>query len=254
MIYCHLRGRENGTCENRVLVRMVSESESVAYRRHHTLAEMHQEFAYLILFGVCISFVSIFLYYRCWDLSTRARSYMLLAFIFFTADSILVVCLFFANGLDNYWWQGIVFRAIDVVIRGTVIVFLAKGAVAWAKLREVNPQDIEAATSRMDIGSTPLQYLAGDTVPLRQADKNGRNLISVEHMGLKITMKRTFMLTELVVNGMVFSEKEGLGEIRYKLSAIVNGIKIDGECDLLFSMHTYIYVNGKRIAKKLRLF
>jgi len=89
--------------------------------------------------------------------------------------------------------------------------------------------------------------------PLRPDDKKGRILIAAKYEDMQISMKRIRGLTELIVNGNVYAEIEGVLEFEYTLTANINGKMISGMCKMTTSC-MYLYVDSILIKKKLRLY
>jgi len=202
-----------------------------------------------------IAFAVIGLYFMCWIFSKRWRAFMLVALIFFSIDSLVLVALLSTVEFEVYY-------LLDIAFHGWVMLNLSSGAVAWAKLRGVGADEWNAALQETAAAATmdsnannvlPQGEINGETIPLRADDKKGRILIAADYEGLQISMKRTRGLTELIVNGNVYAEATGLVETEYSLTANVQHIKIVGVYKAAQS-RMYLYANDMLLAKKFRLF
>jgi len=69
-------------------------------------------------------------------------------------------------------------------------------------------------------------------------------------------MKRSYGLTELIIDGNVYAEQKGLMEASYLLSAQVSNVKVTGESDMSRLIYGImrIYVNDEVIAEKKRFY
>ncbi|MCL2632589.1 MAG: hypothetical protein FWD45_05850 [Coriobacteriia bacterium] len=210
--------------------------------------------------GLVVAAIIIGLFFVCWILSNRWRVFILVAFILFCLDSLVLG--FLALGVDN-----ISSFILDIAFHFWVLYCLIIGVVAWANLRGVSEHEfttaLQGASSMTEInpvngmsqqcesaGYYPTYY---ESVALRADDKKGRILISANYEHLQISMKRTRGLTELIVNGAVYDEITGIFETGYSLTANVQSVRIVGTFKPTDS-HMYLYANDVLLAKKLRLY
>ncbi|MCL2672034.1 MAG: hypothetical protein FWF10_08355 [Clostridiales bacterium] len=211
------------------------------------LAEEFQSTAFLVA-GLIIAFISIGLYFLCWLLAKRRRAFILVALIFFCIDCLLFVLLLLSGGFE-------VSYLLDIVFHGWILFSLISGTRAWAKLRGVSAEDLDAALQNpAETAAVQPQIAEGyHSAPLRLDDKKGRILIAADYEDLQISMKRTRGLTELIVNDTVYDEVRGIVERDYTLTAYVQNNKIAGMCKSGGGI-MYLYVNDVLIAQKRRLY
>jgi len=88
---------------------------------------------------------------------------------------------------------------------------------------------------------------------LRRADDSvkSRPLLEATAKGYKICYRRVKSVNELVINGIVYDEKKGIIEFAHRLSAVIDGHKIEAGYDE--AGYSYIIFDGKRIAEKQRI-
>jgi|GEM_PF-3896715 len=92
-----------------------------------------------------------------------------------------------------------------------------------------------------------------DTKPLRIDDtKKGRIVLSKNHGDMRVSLRRSFGLTELIIDGYVYDERQGITETSYSLDAYVRGNHIVGKHRIRGFATVYIYVNEQLIAKTRR--
>ena len=88
---------------------------------------------------------------------------------------------------------------------------------------------------------------------IREADKYVKHkvLLETRAFNFEICYRRVKHTNELVINGNVYDEIEGVLEFPHKLTAFV-----DGHCiEVGFTgTHSIISIDGENVAKKLRLF
>jgi len=229
-----------------------------------SLAEQLQNSAFMIG-GLLIAFFVVALYFVCWIFAKRLRAFILVALIFFSIDSLVFVLLALITEFKASY-------ALDIVFHGWVLFYLISGVMAWSKLRGVSADDFNAALQGISAAATGMRSrnasftdqtattvmqqdednsVTRSRTILRMDEKKGRVLIAANYEGLQISMKRTYGLTELIVNGNVYDEVKGTVETEYSLTANVQNIKIVG---IYKPMHMYLYANDVLIAKKLRLY
>ena len=88
--------------------------------------------------GIVLAFVSVLLYYFCWRWSEQRRNFMLVAFIFFSIDSLIFLLLSLSDFFD-------ISSIIDMAFHGWALYYLILGVTAWSKLRGI-PKDVLEAT------------------------------------------------------------------------------------------------------------
>lgn len=83
-------------------------------------------------------------------------------------------------------------------------------------------------------------------------DKKHRTLLSAVYGSHEIEVRRSYGLTELIVDGKVYGREEGVVESGYTISARVGGHAI--ETEFTPGGKQLLRVDGQVIAKKQRLF
>jgi len=104
-------------------------------------AELHIEAFKMI--GLVIAFVVLGLYFICWALSKKVRSFILVATILFVIDTIVLLWVAFVGEFDTTF-------LIDIAFHCLILFFLISGTVAWVKLRGV---DLNSFNSQQPIAN-----------------------------------------------------------------------------------------------------
>ena len=199
--------------------------------------------------GLLLALIALAPFFVCWLLSQRRRAFMPVALILFSLDSLLFVYLAVSAGFE-------VSYLLDVAFHVWILFYLISGTVAWARLRGVDADAFHIALLETDNG-VPMHQNTGALpqqsggAPLRGDEKKGRILIAADYEGLQISVKRTYGLTELIVDGNVYDEFIGVFEPDYSLTAHMQDKKIVAMCKSLSGL-MYLYVNDVLIAKKRR--
>jgi hypothetical protein len=89
------------------------------------------------LTALVFGFLCIGTYYICWALSKKLRVFILIALIFFVADTLLYGYIFL-DDVDTGFF-------IQAAFRVWVLFYLVTGTIAWFKLRGVTQEQISAA-------------------------------------------------------------------------------------------------------------
>ena len=94
--------------------------------------------------GIVISSIFVLVYLLCWAMAKRVRAFILVALIFFSIDTLLFLGIFMLmlSELDFS-------LMIELAFQAWVMFSLITGTIAWAKLRHVTNQDIEAAQNEV---------------------------------------------------------------------------------------------------------
>ena len=140
---------------------------------------------------------------------------------------------------------------MDVIFHVWAIVSLALGISAYTKLIKL-PEEEEIPVSPENVPETDVMYPA-DSPVLRMADpdQKAKTFVEADFGAFHISFQRAKRVNELIVNGRVYAEYEVLFETAHTLEAVVGGHKIEACYD--GKIMTFIYVDGKEIAKKKRL-
>ncbi|MCL2677846.1 MAG: hypothetical protein FWE85_02200, partial [Clostridiales bacterium] len=189
--------------------------------------------------GLILAFIIVAMYFACWLFGKRTRAFIIAALVLFSID-----CLFYVWYILNFGLDGTVVP--ELIFHGIIICYLISGTAAWSKLRGVSADEFDAIQRGFDPwavaqpgaesaarqnegeeygeeGGEGQYYADNESVPLRADYKKGRILIAAEYEGLQISMKRTYGLMELIVDGYVYDEIKGVVEYDYSLIANLRG-------------------------------
>ena len=201
------------------------------------------EISRLIVAGLAIAAVILVLYLICWIFSKKHYGWMIAALVLFILDSITMIGL--------YIWAEDFSGILDLVIHIWVLYYLIIGVRFGYKLKNIPPE--EAVEYEQSEQIAPTADAQGNSVALRavQNDIKNRILIDGNYLGHYICYRRAGRVNELVIDGYVYDELEILVETAHVLEATVDGHTIQVGFD--GAMHSYIRIDGQRVAKKLRL-
>ncbi|MBQ6717944.1 MAG: hypothetical protein IJN22_03505 [Clostridia bacterium] len=201
------------------------------------------EISQLIVAGLAIAAVILVLYLICWIFSKKHYGWMIAALVLFILDSIAMIGL--------YIWAEDFSGILDLVIHIWVLYYLIIGVRFGYKLKNIPPE--EAVEYEQSEQIAPTADAQGNSVALRavQNDIKNRILIDGNYLGHYICYRRAGRVNELVIDGYVYDELEILVETAHVLEATVDGHTIQVGFDGV--MHSYIRIDGQRVAKKLRL-
>lgn len=202
------------------------------------------------------------LYLLAFFLSNKRRvGWIIFALSFFALDTIGMLVI-----------QGIALDSIlDIVFHGWVIFDLSMGIVAYYKLKKLPSAEEEAIFSDGNIsvladGSEETSAPDGEEAPAAPADAQSSFILrpadpDVKHRVLLETRLYNFDIcyrrvkathtNELVINGNVYDEIEGVMEYPHVLKAQVDGHIIEAGYT---GTHSFISVDGQDAARKLRLY
>ncbi len=199
--------------------------------------------------GVFVGFVTVaviitLLYLLAWFLSkNQKRGWLIFALVIFIIDT---VCMFAVNG---FAFESI----IDIVFHVWVIVSLLGGISACKKIKLL-PQEscFEESDCQEFDGVQENLILNSNALRLADTEVKSRVLASAEAFGHEIVYRRVKRVNELVIDGYVYDEWEALIETAHTLSAKFDGhdfvVGFDGK------INSFIEVDGKVVAKKVRLY
>lgn len=202
-----------------------------------------------------VAIVLTLLYLLAWIMSGKNRvGWLIFALVFFGLDTLGMLVL---NGIS-------LGSAFDILFHGWVIYELIVGIVAHNKLKNLPPEEVAVPD-----GNVPLHTEVGgdftepaaesaietpDSPILRRADMEAKHrvLLQTKAGGYDVCYRRIKHTNELVINGNVYDELEGIVETSHTLSALVGGHRIDAGYDGV--AHSFIILDGTVVAKKIRLF
>lgn len=237
--------------------------------------------------GVVIAIVSVLLYLLCWVFSKKKYVWMIVSAVLFSIDTLALIGLYIMMGeisgvLDILMHALVLYYLIAGAVVGKQLKKLDPEAIK-AQLEEMARQqnadispveNVEVDYSVEDADEEKQEedkqevaeqesaaeeekdtFVLQDSTPLRLVDtedEKARILCRAEYMGLDIIYRRVKRTNELVINGRVYDEVEMLVETPHELKAVVYGKKITAGLKSS-SSQSYISVDGKVVAKKLRL-
>ena len=192
-------------------------------------------FALFVLLAVaCILF-----YLLCWYKARKNKgTWLVFAFSFFCLDTVF---MFLVTGFS-------VFNILDNIKQFVLLGLLFMGSSAYKRLKEMkNEPKTEVKTEAEGFSGT------GEYSPvLRDAEeKSVTTFVQADFYSHHIVFRRTKRANELVVDKKVYAEYEIFSEKAHTLEAVIDGHKIKASYDGKYM--TYIYADGKLIAKKVRL-
>ena len=100
--------------------------------------------------GIALSSAVILVYVAFWFLSKKYRIFILLALIFFIADTAIFAYLF---AMGDIWFQNDLSLFIRLAFIGLIGFYLVTGTIAWLKLRNLTSEDIEAAQQEFTLNA-----------------------------------------------------------------------------------------------------
>ncbi len=190
-----------------------------------------------------IALLMVAMYFVSWILSRKNRGgWLIFALVIFVIDTV-AMALFWSSDPANL---------IDVAIHIWVIVSLSLGIYAWARLRKMPAEEAEAPQpEEIPEGEEPL----ADSAILRPADLSvkARALLETQVLGHTVTYRRVKKVNELVIDGNVYAEYEGVVEFDHSLKARVDGHWIEAGFDSRRSI-SYITLDGQTVTAKRRWF
>ncbi len=198
--------------------------------------EMTEAGGYLVIGGVMAALVLV-PYLLCFFFSKKRRGWMIAALVLFSIDVVILV-------LDSIAYFEIS-MLLDYAFHIWIIVYLAIGVKHGKEALSAPEAMAPAATEE-----APQPWEGENDRPVREPAEKYRVLVRALYGVHEIEARRSYGLTELVVDGRVYGVQEGVIETRYTISAQVGGHEIATSLTGIFQT---ISVDGAVIAKKLRL-
>lgn len=200
----------------------------------------------LLAVTLVIAAVILLVYLLCWFMAKKKKiGWLIFALVFFVIDTAAMLVI---AGISSD-------LIIDIVFHAWVIFSLANGIVNYNKLKKLPeepeaPEDPETAEENEQYIDAQTQENSG---VLRMADPEAkaRVLLEADAPGYHIVYRRVKKTNELVVNGRVYDEYEALVEFPHTLTAVIDGHKIEAQCD--DTSHMYIIFDGEQLKKKMRI-
>jgi len=190
------------------------------------------------------------LYLLAWIMSSKNRvGWLTFALVLFGIDTVGMLLI-----------GGIALESvIDILFHGWVIYYLISGIIAHNKLKKL-PIEEASKLSGDDFSEDASEdeeddFVASETsdyIPLRTANRDVKHRVLAEARvsDYNICYRRVKSTNELVINGNVYDELNGVFESPHTLEA-----RIDGHCITASytGSHSVIEFDGEVVAKKLRL-
>lgn len=191
-----------------------------------------------------IAFLLTLGYLVLWLLSGKRRAgWLIAALVFFGVDTLFLIVM---NGISLN-------SALEIFCHAWLIYTLIAGILAHKKLKtlpEEEEEEEEAALTEDEAGD---KTDGENSESLRPADTEVKHrvLLAAEVPSLTICYRRVKHTNELVINGHVYDEIEGIIEKPHVLEAVVGGHTVQAIYNGTLSI---IEVDGETVAKKLRLY
>ena len=199
------------------------------------------ESLYLIL-GCAASALVLVPYLLCWIFSKKRRGWLIAATVMFTVDTLFVVG-------DAILYMDLGYL-LDVVIHVWVLVELVLAICSGKEaLAEMNapPQPADVAFHDASVVALPDTSALG----MPQEERKYRVIVETMYGSRTVQVRRSYGLTELVIDGRLYGKREGVAEMPYRLTARVDGHEI--ATALQPNNVQTIEVDGRIVAKKFRL-
>lgn len=197
-----------------------------------------------------ISIVLTLLYLLAWFMSKKQRvGWLVFALVFFCLDTI---GMFVISGISLE-------SAFDILFHAWVIYYLVTGILAHYKHKKLPPEEIDGCFENEAVDVVSKEENSDQdsekekNSPIKRvADKDikHRVLLEAQAFNLDICYRRVKHTNELVINGNVYDEIEGVFEFPHVLKAYIDGHYITAEYNGSYSL---IFVDGENVAKKIRL-
>ena len=190
-------------------------------------------------------------YLLAWTLSSKNRvGWLTFALVLFGIDTVVMLLM---GGFE-------IESLIDILFHGLVIYYLISGIIAHNNIKRL---PIEEATKLSDDDLSGEKGEEGedcfvtsetvDYIPLRTASRDVKHKVLAEarvQERYDICYRRVKSTNELVINGNVYDELNGVFESPHTLEARIDGHFITASYT---GSHSVIEFDGEIVAKKLRL-
>lgn len=186
--------------------------------------------------------VILLIYLLCWYLAKKKKiGAVIFALVFFLADTVAMLVL---SGISSDSF-------VDILVHIWVIYYLIMAIVTYNRMKKA--PDVSPETEMEEESTDAGGKFTGNRGILRMAeDVKCKIFLEAEYSGMHIVYRRVKRTNELVVNGGVYDEYVALAEFAHKLTADVNGHKVEASYD--GGTCVRILVDSCEIAKKRRLF
>jgi len=195
-----------------------------------------------LLIGLGVALLVLLPYLVCWIQSKKRRGWLIAALVLFAIDTVMLAVDALAMAQASF--------IMDLVFHIWLLVSLFLGVRAGkAALAEQAAPALEETTFYdASLGGEPDTKCLGQP----QEERKYRLIVQAMHGGRTIEVRRSYGLTELVIDGRLYGKWEGVSESSYEIVARVDGPEIATR--FLPTGKQTIEVDGEIIAKKQRLY
>ena len=211
------------------------------------VAGMLTETVQISVIGIVFALLILALYLVCWGMSKHHYGWMIAALVIFSIDTVA--------------WAGIcilvgdISGIFDFLIHVLVLYYLIVGVINGHRLKQLSSEKLSELyklykpKSPYGLDNSAEQY---NESPLRPADiaVKARILLQGHFAGHQVCYRRVKRVNELVIDGFVYDEIEMLVETPHQLNAVVGEHNISAG---FAGVHSFIAVDGEKVAKKLRI-
>lgn len=204
------------------------------------LPVFNNNIVFIVLLAIAI--VITLFYLLTYFMSNKNRSgWLVVALVFFSIDTLGMIAL---GGINAE-------AIIDVLFHAWVIYYLVLGIGANKKLKNLPPEEV--AVEAQQEAQTAEAAEPVESTPLRKADAEVKHRVLLEKRMLKydICYRRVKHTNELVVNGDVYAELEGIIEQPHTLCATIDGHNIAVGTNN--ASRSFIMFDGEVVEQKIRL-
>ena len=197
---------------------------------------------YLILGCAAVALILLPLL-LCWIFSKKRRGWMIAALVMVSLDTLLIVAD--AIGFQDISYLLSIAFHVWLIVEMVLAIRAGKQAIAEMNAPKTAPDTEFHDASTGETPDTP-------ALGMPQEERKYRTIVQAVHGGRTIEVRRSYGLTELVIDGRLYGVWEGLSESAYEIVARVDGHEIATR--FLPTGKQTIEVDGEMIAKKQRLF
>lgn len=201
---------------------------------------------YAVIFGVIfeeqamiiIAAVILAVYFLCWLLSKKRVGWLIAALVLIILDTLALIGFYvLAEEISGI---------LDLVFHAMIIYYLAVGISSAKKLKNLPPEESVALDPEVPVANS---------VPLRriEEDEKCRILLESTYGTYRVVYRRVKKTNQLVINDYIYDEITFGIEPDHSLSARIDGQEFTVGYRAQGST-SYFLVDGKEIAKKLRLY
>jgi len=208
----------------------------------------------MLIISVCFAAAILLIYLLCWGMSKRHHGWMIAALVFFAVDTVAMALMY----VSAEEFSGV----LDVLMHAWILYYLISGIKNGKKLKNMPEQEQEPIKSKDYVTYDELEaegeietdnVVVRNSEPICRADEDVKHRVFVEAdaFGRHVVFRRVKRMNQLVINGWVYAQVEMLIEPAHALQAVIDGHLITAGYD--GNVHSFIELDGKLIAKKMRI-